>query len=62
MQGGDLRGYKNLVSFSIERFDFGSHLCSPFFSEPVLDLSDLATVALLRRHFSPALDALVSTS
>jgi hypothetical protein len=33
-----------------------------FLFEPVLDLSDLATIALLKRHFSPALDALVSAS
>jgi hypothetical protein len=38
-------------------------ICIPrFLFEPILDLSDLATVALLWRHFSPALDALVSAS
>jgi hypothetical protein len=33
-----------------------------FLFELVLDLSDLAAIALLRCHFSPALDALVSAS
>jgi hypothetical protein len=31
MEHGDLRDCKNLVRFSIERFEFRSHLCSPSF-------------------------------